>query len=238
MLVGALLAARLVTAAEGSAPTPSNPDHPLGLASASLLQLPDGNWQLGLVRLDLRKRTLSFPGAINMSTGAIEYAVVHVTGKVHESLVKTETNPLHIHLGRLLLLGAEQPAAPGEERPPELIGPPVTVWLQWQVEGASRRIRLEEGIRNTLTRSAMRRGPWIYGGSRVIEGTLLAQRDGSIAAIIADRDALINNPRPGRDDDEIWQANSEIVPVVGTPVEVIIEFAAEPEKQDTFGTLR
>ena len=77
----------------------------------------------------------------------------------------------------------------------------------------------------------MIRGEWIYNGSRIVHGTFLAHRDGSIVAVIADPDALVNSPRPGRDDDEIWTANRALVPPVGTPVEVTVESVSNPSKE-------
>jgi len=54
----------------------------------------------------------------------------------------------------------------------------------------------------------------------VVRGTFLAQRDGQIAALIDDLDAMVNNPRPGHDNDQIWQLDSNTLPPLGTPVEV------------------
>ena len=66
-------------------------------------------------------------------------------------------------------------------------------------------------------------GPWIYNGSRVIKGTFIAQRDGSIVSVIDDIDAMISNPRPGHDNDQIWEINSNALPPLGTPIEVTLK---------------
>jgi hypothetical protein len=58
----------------------------------------------------------------------------------------------------------------------------------------------------------------------VIDGTFLAQRDGSIASVITDPDALLNSMRPGRDKDDIWQVNTNAVPAIDTPVNITIQF--------------
>jgi hypothetical protein len=78
----------------------------------------------------------------------------------------------------------------------------------------------------------MSRGDWVYNGSRVVEGTFLARRDGSLVAIISDPDALINNPRPGRDDDEIWRVNDKLTPPAGTPVQITIELGSGSHNAD------
>ena len=66
----------------------------------------------------------------------------------------------------------------------------------------------------------MSNGAWVYNGSKVIEGTFIAQRDGSIVSIIFDPLALANNTRPGCENDEIWCVNTNAVPAFNTPVEV------------------
>ena len=196
--------------------------------NTALKRISDTLYELGRVRIDTQRKTLAFPATVNMAEGAVEYALVHSTGKVHESVLKTEVGATEIHVARLLI-GPPVPA-PDPKMPPDLQGCPVDVWLRWRQVETERRVRMEDLISNTITKREMTRGPWIYNGSRVVEGTFLAQRDGSILAIIADPDALLNNPRPGRDDDEIWKVNSALTPPAGAPVEVVMEFPQANKK--------
>jgi hypothetical protein len=188
-----------------------------------LQRVSENVYTIGLVRMDKKERTASFPGSVNMSDGVVEYALVHSTGKVHESVLKTETDPLHIHLAMLLLGPTNPPATDANGLPRELVGPKLRIWVNW-TSSPDGRVPLEDLVSNTVTRAAMSRGHWVYSGSRVVQGVFLAHRDGSIAAIISDPDALINSPRPGRDDDEIWRSNSALVPPVGTPVQITLQF--------------
>ena len=48
--------------------------------------------------------------------------------------------------------------------------------------------------------------------------------EGSIISLIRDPVALINNPLPDRDNDDIHVPNKPLLPPVGRPVEVIIQF--------------
>jgi len=199
----------------------------LSLTNGALRRISPDVFGLGLVRLDTKKRTISFPAKVNMSTGSVEYALVRVTGKVHESVLATETDPIHIQLAGLLVGPApttnQWAAAP--QAAPDLRGPSVRIWVQWTLEGSEKRVLLEDLVTNTLTKSTMSRGPWVFNGSRTVQGAFLAQRDGSVVAIIADPDAMVNSPRPGRDNDDIWQANGLLLPRAGTPVEITIELA-------------
>ena len=80
------------------------------------------------------------------------------------------------------------------------------------------RLRAEETIRNRETGADMTRGPWTYTGSRLIEGQVIAQEIGSIISLIEDPDALVNNPRPGRENDELWEIKPAGLPEIETPV--------------------
>jgi hypothetical protein len=203
----------------------------LVLSNAPLRRLGEGIYGLGPVRLDKNKRTVTFPCSVNMSEGVVEYALVHSTGKVHESVLKTEVNAAQIHLASLLLGLAEPPhEAVARGIPRELAGLRIRIWAQWTRAGVEKQVPLEDLVSNTLTKSRMSRGTWVYNGSRVVHGTFLAERDGSMVSVIADPDALVNSPRPGREDDEIWTANSSLTPPVGTPVQVTFELADKQER--------
>ncbi|MBI4323687.1 MAG: hypothetical protein HY674_00310 [Chloroflexi bacterium] len=214
----------------GRSGEPPNPP----LTNAPLKEIEPGIFELGKVRLHKQQRSLSFPATLNMTQGLIEYALVSSTGKLHESLLQTEVEPYHIHLAALLLgvkcAGADSPEPSARPAPaPVVSGGKVSVWISWKRGGAEKRCRLESLILNLQTKSPMSPGAWIYSGSRVVDGTFLAQRDGSLITIIADPDALVNNPRPGRENDEIWEVNSAKAPPSGTAVNVTIRLAEEKE---------
>lgn len=203
------------------------------VTNAPLKQISVGVFEIGAVRLDKTKRTVSFPGAVNMDRGLVEYFLVHATGKTHESVLRTEAEPYHIHVASLLLgaKGATNSAAgSGGVRAP-VIGDDASMFVSWQTNGVEKRVPVEDWIFNLETKSTMTRSEWKYNGSRVVEGIFLAQREGSVVAVIADPDAMINNPRPGRDNDQIWQVNTNTVPPVGTPVQFTIQFETSGQKK-------
>ena len=45
-----------------------------------------------------------------------------------------------------------------------------------------------------------------------------------------DSAALMNNPRPGNDDDQIWEAYTQVTPAAGTAVDVIVKLEDNPVK--------
>jgi hypothetical protein len=192
-----------------------------------LQQIGPGIFQLGKVKLDKERRTIRFPAVLNMNEALIEYLVVTSAGKVHESLLRTDAEPWHIHVA-MLLLGAK---GQGTNRFPEdrarpLPGDKVHIELSWTIRGKERRHHAEEFVYDRARNATMHKGPWAYTGSQVFEGTFIAQRDGSIVSLIEDADALINNPRAGRDNDDNWQVTAKGLPPLESPVDVIIRLEA------------
>ncbi len=200
--------------------------------NVSLRPLGAGVFQLGGLRLNKVERSISFEAVANIvSELAVEYAVVHKIGKTHETMFRTDTRAQDIHVA-MLLLGVKP--AMTNAFPEDLTvtppGDPVTVEVSWKERGKLIRHPLEELILNRSTGKPLRRGVWIYNGSNFSEGMFTAQRDGSLISIHIDPDALINNPRPGRDNDDLHEPNTKLLPATGTPVEFTIRLGTAPAK--------
>lgn len=209
----------------GKEPVAPPPPAPTAVTTNSPLKsIGPGRFQIGAVHFDKKHKTVQFPATLNMDQGLIEYLIVTESGKTHESLLKTAVEPYHLHLA-MLLLGAKgaSPNAPTNNTPKPLPGDPVNISLSWKDGDREKICRAEELVFNRETRAAMTAGDWTFNGSRVAEGTFLAQRDGSIVAVITDSDALLNNPRPGHENDEIWEVHTNRVPPVSTRIEVTIQ---------------
>ena len=202
-------------------PFSPNSTSPAPVTKPPIQETGPGKFQIGEVRLDKNKKSASFGGHVNMSTGLVEYAVVGGNGKLHESLLATKAAPYHIHLAMLLLSATNQSAKAQTGRP--LKGHPINISVSWKNGDKERQVRLEDLICRDQPGKTAARGIWLYNGSRVIDGGFLAQRDESIVALIEDPDALINNPRPGRESDEIWFVNEKTVPSANTPVQITFE---------------
>ena len=192
------------------------------------------------IRIDKAKRTVTFPAAINMTDGMLEYLIVADTGKTHESLLSTKIQPYDIQVA-MLLLGIEPSGKAAAEPPaqlnrdylksaPDLKGEKISLFLAWQDAHGGHRIRAEDMIWNLKENAPMREGPWTYNGSELYGGKFLAQVDGSVTALVRDSAALMNNPRPGNDDDQIWEVYSKVTPAAGTAVDVIVELEENSPK--------
>ncbi len=189
-------------------------------------EISPGIFQVGTVRLDKNKEALSFRAHFHITEGLIEYLIVTTAGKLHESMLRTEAQPQHIQVA-MLLLGAKGASAKELQRlfdDPKLPipGQPVEIELRWKSAEKEKSLHIAELVLDKKSKGPMTKGAFVFNGSRVFEGTFIAQRDGSIVSLITDVDAQFNNPRPGREDDENFTIAIDNAPPKDTVVEVII----------------
>jgi hypothetical protein len=190
----------------------------------------EGLYRLGAVRIDSKARTLTFPAQVNQREGLLEYAVVTRGGKLHEALLATDAQPLHVHLAALLLgLTSTNPAAPPS---------PLRIEVEWKGNGPVRRESLENLISlakadalnerlGTLPNQA-----WDYTGSSMQQGALAADLEGSLIALIRDPVALAARPVPpgeaARRHNVVLVPNAPVLPPLGLAVTVRLRPAATP----------
>lgn len=191
--------------------------------------------RIGTVLVDKRTREVSFPAVVNMAEGLLELAVVHVNGKLHESLFSTETRPVNVNIGLKLMgyPGSDElfeileedyrptgkfPEIPAEIREKSRLD----VFVEWPVEGKVQRMPLTDLIYHEVLEGPMPRGPWLYTGSYMLRGAFKAEISGDIISIYLFQSALINFPGDDRNSDEVWIPNPKTVPPVDTPVTIVI----------------
>jgi hypothetical protein len=194
-------------------------------ASLPLQEVAPGIFQIGKVRLNKPERTVSIPVVVNMRTGVVEYLLVHKNGKTHESVLRTEAEPYHIHVATLLLgaQGRGTNSFPADKKQPPP-GDPTLLTISWTNNSQRVSLRAEQLIIERTTMKSMPAVNWIYNGSLVDGDGFAAQQTGSIVSLIDDADALLNNPLPQRDDDENWLVAGETLKKIRGPAELVLSF--------------
>jgi hypothetical protein len=237
LLVGGVLAAETNAASTATNAPAAKAVPPIQTSAASplLKEIAPGVLEYNGVQLDKKNHRITFKGAVNQHNGLVEYLLVQEKGKVHESLLATKVMPHDIHVA-LLLIGLKDPTKENAQEPappsaidsaylktaPKLKGPAVRISVAWQDSGKRKEVPIEDWMLNNDTGKPMSTGPWTYSGSLVENGVFLADQEFSIIATITDPTALVNNPRKGYDNDEIWQIRDQSVPPIDTPVEISI----------------
>ena len=201
------------------------------LPKAVIVDVAPGVKRVGAVTLDANKKQISLPVAINMNDGPLEYLVVTGKGKTHESLLVTHAEPFHIKVAMLLLncKGSDGRLIPEDDEKP-IPGEQVKVELHWKEEGQQKKSALERFVQR-VDKKKVTEGPFVFNGSRVFQGTFLAQRDGSIVSLITDNAALFNNPRLGRDDDEIWRPQVKGLPPLDSNGTLVIKILKKTKNE-------
>jgi hypothetical protein len=209
--------------------TPAEPAKP------SIVKIDETRYQIGGVILDQKTREIRFSCKVNMTEGLLEYIIVHINGKVHESLLVTEISPTHLNMAFALLRYSPSPelyplpnATGGTSGDfPEVsaeirAAARVTLEVEWADEGKIRRMPINDWIQHSVKLTSMPAGPWVYGGSEFHEGQYVPEITGDIAAIFIAPSALIHYPGDDRGDDTIWTPYSQRIPAFETKVTVII----------------
>lgn len=229
MLLLCLLTCLMVAGLAAQEPVPAGVPPSVTATNLPIKAVAPGVFELGLVRMDKQQRSVSLPAFVNLREGVIEYLLVTSNGKTHESVLRTDAEPYHIHVA-LLLLGARGAGTNSLPLDPALAlpGESVTVEVVWKKKKKEIRARAETLVFDRKRKQSLSKGDWIYNGSRLREGGFAAQSDGSIVALITDPDALVNNPRPGREDDDAWLAKAKNLPAFNEPVQVVITLSASP----------
>lgn len=212
------------------------PDQPVAEVQPVVKELDAERLQIGEVIFNRKTREIRFPAAVNMAREELlEYAIAHVNGKVHESLLITEISATHLNLAFKLLryqasgefyavmeadgsYGNRFPVVPPEVKEAARID----IGVEWKEGDKTRTAKLHEWISHGADGKPMDADPWVYGGSGFHEGQFMAETTGDIAAIFLSNTALINFSGKDNNSDEVWLPFPKRVPAEGTKVTVII----------------
>jgi hypothetical protein len=191
-------------------------------AIPGILQISDGVYRLGKVDIDLNKKAVTLYGKVNMTAGIVELLACTKIGKLHESALVMDVEPIHLQTA-LILLGLEfiggiryqgDPLTPKGDR--------VQIWVEWKSGNETKRYRAEDLVYNKPKQSPMEHTDWVFSGSRIKNGFFMAQGTGSLIATFHDPDTIIDNPFPEGADDTVYIVNSQLIPPKGTEIKMII----------------
>ena len=183
-----------------------------------------GVFEIGGIRLDKKAGTVEFEATVNMNKGLLEYLLVEKSGKVHESLLRTDVEPFNLQIA-LLMLGLEGTQNPlreqGDQASPE--GDPVQILVKWIHKTKSKTVPVEKWIYTDEVKKEKHSIDWVFTGSIINNGTFMAQADKSIIALYHDPIAMFDNKMAEGGSDEVWFADEKTVPENGTNVILVIK---------------
>ena len=189
-----------------------------------------GSYQFGPIDIDQKNSEFSFPAVCNQTSGLVEYALVHEDGKTHESLFWTKVSPKLIHASLLLLKEKPQSAFFKfvEENSPKLIQmPEIEIMVEWEHNGSNNKTSINSMVLNQTDNRELSESAFVFTGSKVVEGTYLAELDGSIIAVYHDNRATLNSRDLNSNSDDVWIANESKMPPKNLPVLVRFQLPKE-----------
>ena len=217
----------------------ANPGAPVPDPAAAMKRMKkvsEDEFELGQIRFNAKTREVRLPCVLNMREGAIEYAVVHETGKTHEALLKSTASPLDLQVA--MLLTSYQPGHSGlfpgekdeairkrmESTAPKTPGANnVQLFVEWKDDAETKKLRLTDW----MLEAPQKKPPtdfkhWVFNGSMIQASGFSAEIYGSLIGIYYDVTAVINCPSRLNGADDVWSPNTKLMPKEETPVTVII----------------
>jgi hypothetical protein len=191
----------------------------------SLKKIGEDKFRFGEVMIDQKNRILEFNATSNQRNGLIEYALVHESGKTHEALFRTKVRPQIFHACFLLFRHPREDRFfenLWSEKPNKLdfSKSRIRTEVQWDQNGSTYQRSLEELAFNSKNQQSLKQNAFIFTGSKKIEGTYLAELSGSMIAVYADEEAVINSSDHDSNNDDVWLANEKQMPELETPVRI------------------
>lgn len=207
-------------------------------APAPVEDLGGGRYRIGAITVDRTAGQFVVPGRVlHVDDAPLEYIAVSRGGmKGYESLLEVDARGTEFNLA-CILLGLEAPergpAAQFERKPPT--GPSVQVGVRWQADGKT----VTRTVQEVLDLAARPRGApapppnlpppppedWAYAGSFVQpnDGRYVADATGTLVGFVHDPASIIEH-RTGLGIGAYGsvQGNPEVLPPVGSPVELIV----------------
>ena len=228
LIVLGIIGFSLATVQGQEAPPVSPPAGPppvqegqIGNNAPALMYVAPGVFEIGKCRIIKAKGMVEFPASANMKEGLLEYLLVGNTGKLHESLLRTDVEPYALQVA-LLLSGLEGSLSPlsfqGENKLPE--GDAVDIVVRWEENGKEKNARIEDLV--LQDKKPVPQVPWVFTGSIIRDGVFAAQVEKSMIALFHDPVAMIDHRLQSGDNDEGWTVNTQAAPPVGTPMIVTI----------------
>jgi hypothetical protein len=198
---------------------------PLSAAEKRILEklggelLPDQNIKIGDMTIHRKEMEISFPGNVNMTAGELEVLIAMPHGRVHESLLVSEVDPLKLQIA-LLLIGAENGSRDGGEK--------ITQGTILNIDvkpDDGKRVSVEDWLFNKRTSKCMDRIGWVFiGSSFTHDMRCLAKAEGNIVNIWSFGNTILDNPASTGNEDDFIAVNSKTMPKCGTPVTIYLSF--------------
>jgi hypothetical protein len=183
------------------------------------------------LEIEGKQRRVLVEGHICLRQGQLEQFLTRKRTKEHEAIVVADVDARDIALA-LIAAGAEkgQPVKFRPEFQPPT-GTPIKVFVRYREGDKSVRVPAQQWIRNVASKKNLD-SDWVFAGSRLIpdpedhtKPPFFAANDGDVICLSNFETALLDVPFNSTKDNQdlVFEAHTERVPPLMTPVTVILE---------------
>jgi len=183
-------------------------------------------------------RRVRIPASVSFREGALELLLCRKNTKEHEAVLHADIDARQVHAA-LLAAGAKS-GSPVKYEPKyqPATGTQIKVTLEYQKDGKTVSVPAQQWIRDAKTRKEMSQ-PWVFAGSIFFpdpddpkKPPLYAANSGDVICVSNFPDAMLDIPvnSPQDDAERVFEAFTERIPPLGTPVMVILEPVVEKKK--------
>ena len=190
--------------------------------------------------IDTSKRQIVLQSNVCLRQGMLELLVCSFGSKEHESILNTQVRPSDLHAA-LLLLGL-RPGMPAQwfqmgDQPPRAIPPrgaALDIRLRWRdadTDGEVHDVSAGQWLRQVGPTEAVSPDTWIFVGSDLMaDDGYRADSSGEIISVSNFAASVIDVPfaSSSANADLLFITETDAIPPLGTPVEVVITLSDEP----------
>ena len=158
-------------------------------------RLPNGDIRLGHVTVHRERREISFPAKVNLASGNLDLAISTDVGRLYESLLRTDVQPLHLQTLMYLLRLKNGPRFKREDGKQ---GDLLDIELEYaDGEGNTVREPIEQWMCDERTGKPMTRYGWVFVGSDIRDGSFLAEVEGNVVVTYSCGATVLDIPDEG-----------------------------------------
>jgi hypothetical protein len=192
-----------------------------------------------VLEIDGAKRRVLVNAYVCLRQGQLEQLVTRKRTKEHEAILAVDADARHIHAALLAagaVAGSPVRFRPKFEAP---TGTPIKITLEYQEKGKTIRVPAQQWIRNIKSKKNLDTD-WVFAGSVLIPSPFdkkkepyYAANDGDVICISNFDTAMLDVPfNSSKDNDDLaFEANTDRIPALETPVLLILEPVLPKKKQ-------
>jgi hypothetical protein len=184
------------------------------------------------VEIQGQSRRVIINAAVCLREGQLEHLMCRKDTKEHEAILDADIDARDIH--KALLVTGAKPGLPVQFEPKfqPPTGTAIHIKLQYQSKGKTITVDARDWVRNVNTKKALDQN-WVFAGSIFYPDPsdpekappLYAANGGDVICVSNFAGAMLDLPIASSNDDSelVFQAWSDRIPEIGTPVRMILE---------------